>query len=50
MKKKKKALDSMNVARILHSKEIFASHPDFVEQDGILIVIYTFTQSTITMH
>ena len=38
-------MDFINVARILRSKEIIDRRPDFVEQDDILIVIYTFTQS-----
>ena len=43
-----KALNFINVARILLSKEIIDSCRDFVEQDDIHKVIYTLTQCTMS--
>lgn len=40
-----KALDFINVAKVLRSKGNIDSRPDLVEQDDILMVIYTLTQS-----
>ena len=40
-----KALDFLNVARILRSKEIIDSCPGFVEKGDIPMLIYTLTQS-----
>ena len=42
-----KALDFINVARILCSKEIIDSHPDFVEQVDIPMIMCTLTHSNI---
>ena len=38
-------MDFIDVARMLHNKEIIDNHPDFIEQGGIPMVIYTLNQS-----
>ena len=46
--KKKQSLGFYIIARILHSKEIIDSCPNFVEQDDIVMVIYTLSLSGLT--